>query len=76
MEPANRIISLLGGPTRVANAIGVHRITVHNWKAPRSGGGTDGIIPHRNIPALLALAREQDVPLTFADFAPIMDAAE
>lgn len=70
MEPANRIIAALGGPTKVADQIGVHRVTVSKWKRPAKDGGTGGIIPIRHVPGLIAMAKSQGVPLNFDDFLP------
>lgn len=71
MEPASRIIDLLGGPTRVAEIVGVHRTRVSNWKRPRDVGGTGGIIPHWHVSKLLEAARENNVELEPHDFAPV-----
>jgi len=76
MEPATTIIEKLGGPTKVARAIGVHRVRVHCWRKPRSKGGTGGNIPHWHVSALLAYARERGIELSEKDFAPhVMEAA-
>lgn len=71
MEPATRIIELLGGPTRVAEIVGVHRTRVSNWKRPRDAGGTGGVIPHWHVAKLLKAAHESGVDLEPQDFAPI-----
>ncbi|MDG2570621.1 hypothetical protein P7L87_23970 [Vibrio parahaemolyticus] len=70
MEPANTIIKLLGGPTRVAEAVNVHRTRVHSWMRPREKGGTGGVIPHWHVPKLLAFAQKKGVKLKRTDFAP------
>lgn len=70
MNPASRIISALGGPSKVARAVGVHRTRVSNWKRSREVGGTGGLIPQRHIPSLLAFARAEGVALSPADFLP------
>jgi hypothetical protein len=75
MEPANSIITALGGPTAVARAIGVHRTRVSMWKAPREKGGTNGIIPHWQVPKVLKMAEEIGVPLSREDFAPMPQGA-
>jgi len=77
MEPASRIIDMLGGPTKVASICGVHRTRVSNWKRPREAGGTGGVIPHWHVQKLLDAARNSDVPLAAEDFAPVgREAAE
>ena len=76
MEPAQTIISLLGGPKAVSSAVGVHRTRVSNWKRPKAAGGTDGLIPQRHHRTLLDLAESKDVPLCADDFLPAkVDAA-
>jgi len=75
MEPANRIIEALGGPTKVALIAGVHRTRVSNWKRPREVGGTGGRIPQSHIPVLLLAARERGVRLSADDFLPAPSAS-
>jgi hypothetical protein len=70
MEPADSIITKLGGVSTVAKAAGVHRTRVSNWKRSRADGGTDGQIPQKHIPALMAHAVTLGVRLDFADFYP------
>jgi hypothetical protein len=69
MEPARRIITLMGGDTFLARHLGLHRTAVARWKQPRPNG-TNGVVPFRYVPALLALARTKGVPLTANDFLP------
>lgn len=76
MEPASNIVNALGGVDAVAAALGVTPATVRKWTYPRGRSeGTDGIIPQRHIPALLAAAAERGVALTLADFFPHCDEA-
>jgi hypothetical protein len=70
MEPAQTIITALGGPTIVSRELGVHRTRVSNWQRPRSAGGTGGVIPQRHIPNLIRLAGARGVRLEAADFFP------
>lgn len=67
MEPANLIISALGGVVRVSELRGVNRSAV--WKWSRSG-----IIPLKHIRPLLRVAREKGLDLTAEDFLPPDDA--
>lgn len=76
MEPAQTIIGKLGGPSAVAEVVGVHRTRVSNWQRPREKGGTGGRIPQNHIPVLLDFARARDVPLTAADFLPVTSEPE
>lgn len=70
MEPAQSIISKLGGPNAVAEIAGVHRTRVSNWSRPKDKGGTGGTIPFKHVPALLSAASERGVELDAADFLP------
>ncbi|MEQ3625953.1 MAG: hypothetical protein ABNH26_08600 [Celeribacter sp.] len=45
------------------------------WKAPREKGGTNGIIPHWQVPKVLKMAEEIGVPLSREDFAPMPQGA-
>lgn len=40
------------------------------WQAPRERGGTNGTIPYRHIPKLMALAEKSGVELEPSDFIP------
>ena len=70
MNPARSIIHRLGGPTKVAQIVGVHRTRVHGWMTPRASGGTGGAIPLKHATKLLAWAAANDVALTANDFIP------
>lgn len=70
MEPAASIITKLGGDTKVSEIVGVHRTRVANWKRPKKSGGTNGIIPFKHVPALIAAARASGEDLSADDFLP------
>lgn len=76
MEPANSIITRLGGTAAVQKATSISRYRVWRWTQPREKGGTGGLIPQRHHVALLDYARATDVPLTAADFLPVSSADE
>jgi len=71
MEPANGIINLLGGVSVVSGIAGVHRTRVSNWRRPREKGGTNGVIPFKHVPRLLAYAREHELQVCADDFLPV-----
>ncbi|RFC65047.1 hypothetical protein DYI37_04055 [Fulvimarina endophytica] len=75
MEPASTIVTALGGPTKVAKIVRVHRTRVSNWCRPKEKGGTGGIIPIKHAPALIAAARETGLTLSADDFLPASEAA-
>lgn len=72
MEPAHSIISMLGGPRKVAGIAEVHRTRVYGWLKT-------GRIPIKHVPALLAAARKMDLGLTAEAFVqrptPVEEAA-
>jgi hypothetical protein len=68
MEPAASIVRALGGPSKVAEIVGVHRTRVSNWMRPREKGGTDGFIPHRHVNALLAYAVKHNKEVSPSSF--------
>jgi len=70
MEPAASIITKLGGDTKVAEIVGVHRTRVSNWKRPKTAGGTGGAIPFKHVPALIAAAKALGESLSADDFLP------
>jgi hypothetical protein len=68
--PAARIIERFGGTEAVAAIVGLSVSRVYRWTRPRSRGGTDGLIPSRYQPILLAAARKRGIALTPADLVP------
>jgi len=67
MEPATTIVHKLGGPTKVARALNMHRTAIYHWMRPL-GRGTGGVIPHKYMGRLIQHAREQGIKLKPADF--------
>ncbi|MGP3699214.1 hypothetical protein [Rhodobacter sp. NSM] len=76
MEPARTIITKLGGPSKVAEIVGIHRTRVYSWMRPRIKGGTGGLIPMWHVPALMAAAAEAGVHIAAADFVPAAEPCE
>jgi hypothetical protein len=70
MEPAASIVRALGGPSKVAEIVGVHRTRVSNWMRPRAKGGTGGFIPQKHVGKLLGYAIKHDKPVSAASFIP------
>jgi len=73
MEPAHSIITALGGPTAVADLVGVHRTRVSMWKCSKERGGTDGLIPMKHAIVLLRIAKERDIEIGPENFFPSED---
>lgn len=67
LQPAHSIVDRLGGPTKVAAFLGLHRTRVSKWKLPKVSGGTGGAIPGNHWPALMRLAKIAGVGLRYAE---------
>ena len=70
MEPASKIITALGGASKVARIVGVHRTRVYGWMKPKDAGGTGGIIPYPHIAKIVEAATRAGIRLTGDDFMP------
>lgn len=70
LEPAASIIDRFGGPEAVQAITGADRTRVYRWTQPKGKGGTDGLIPFKHVPALIAAGRERGVQLSADDFLP------
>jgi len=70
MEPARCIIQRLGGEAKVSEITGTASTAPYRWQYARAKGGTDGLIPQRYHPVLLAYARANAVDLKAEDFLP------
>ncbi len=75
MEPATTIIERSGGHEAVAEIAGVTIVTVYRWTYPANRGGTDGNVPVKYQPALLANSDQKELGLTRSDFFPSPTAA-
>ncbi len=66
LDPAYRVITLLGGKTFVARELGLSPSTITRWCSPHPDG-TGGTIPQRYWQRLLVLARHEGVELSLSD---------
>lgn len=69
LEPAKSIIAKIG-IDKVSEITGKHVSRVYRWMYSKERGGTGGLIPQGDAPALLQYARENGIPLSEADFFP------
>jgi hypothetical protein len=76
MQPATNVIEKVGGVAVMAEITGVHRTRVYGWMRPKDSGGTDGLIPQKHHPAILAFAREKAIAISAEDFLPIQAAPQ
>lgn len=74
-EPAARIVATLGGVSAVAVRTDRDPSLVRKWRLPPPLG-TGGVVPENARLILLEMAREQGVPLSYADFAPVESLAD
>lgn len=77
LEPANSIIQACGGTVVVAEFLRINRVTVWRWTQARGPkGGTNGEVPERYQPKIIAWAREHKKPISEQSFSlrPIADA--
>lgn len=72
LQPAYRVIALLGGKTSVATELNLSPSTLSRWCMPKPEG-TGGVIPQKYWPALMSLAAREGTPLTVADLANVHD---
>jgi hypothetical protein len=70
LEPAYSLIEKLGGKSAVAEAIGLDKSALSRWCMPRPGG-TGGVVPQRHWPALMRMARAQNVSLAVRELADL-----
>ena len=68
MNPAQVVISKLGGAQEAARLAGVDVSQVYRWTYPPERGGTGGRIPSKRQHRLLEAARDGGIELSPADF--------
>ena len=64
MEPATRIIELMGGTKAVSEICGVHISQVHKWTWEKSRGGSDGVIPMKHAKSIVDHSRSNGMAVT------------
>ncbi|SOC45732.1 hypothetical protein SAMN05892877_117121 [Rhizobium subbaraonis] len=74
LEPAKSIIAKIG-IDKVSEITGKHVSRVYRWMYPKERGGTGGMIPQSEAPALLAYAKANKIELSPADFFAIPENA-
>lgn len=75
MDPASTIIEKIGGFEVAAKVAKTAATTPYGWTKPREKGGTNGLIPQKYHPAILAYAKENGIRLKAEDFLPRRSAA-
>lgn len=74
LDPAKSIIAKIGIDA-VCDVTGKHVSRVYRWMYPKSRGGTGGLIPQSDAPALLAYAKQNGIDLSPAEFFPESETA-
>ncbi|GAA4169278.1 hypothetical protein GCM10023069_25580 [Shinella granuli] len=67
LDPAKSIIAKIG-IEKVSEITGKHVSRVYRWMYPKERGGTGGLIPQSEAPALLSYAKANDIELSPAEF--------
>lgn len=67
LDPAKSIIAKIG-IEKVSEVTGKHVSRVYRWMYPKERGGTGGLIPQSDAPALLSYAKANDIELSPAEF--------
>lgn len=66
---AAKIVARFGGEIRLAEALGVSRVTVYRWSYSHPYG-SDGLVPSRTVAAVQRAARIEGIVLTVGDWTP------
>ncbi len=74
LDPAKTVIGRIG-IEKVAEITGKHVSRVYRWMYPKDRGGTGGLIPQKEQPALLGFARQNGIELNERDFFPATSGA-
>ncbi|NSZ57809.1 hypothetical protein FY145_07165 [Agrobacterium tumefaciens] len=74
LDPAKSIIAKIG-IDKVSEITGKHVSRVYRWMYPKDRGGTGGVIPQGDAPALLAYAKANKIELDAAEFFAIPENA-
>ncbi len=67
-NPAEHVIEKSGGAQVVADWCKIDVSNVHRWTYPKDRGGSDGVIPARHQPVIIAKAREAGKDVGPSDF--------
>lgn len=70
LTPAYAVIEKLGGKRAVAEQLGLDKSTLSRWCQPRPQG-TGGIIPQQYWPALMEMARNQEVSINVLELVAV-----
>lgn len=69
-DQAIKVINRFGGVSRLARALQMDRASIYKWLFPKPY--SDGLIPTRVVPDVVAAARTLGIRLTDEDWAPTL----
>lgn len=67
LSPAKEVVAALGGIRPAARALSLNPSAVCRWMMPAQKRGTNGRIPQRHWPAILRLAKKENIELSIHD---------
>ncbi len=68
-SPAQAVIEAFGSNAEVSRILNVSKSTITRWGYAKEHKGTNGFVPRKYWPTLLAVARKRKVKLNLRDLA-------
>lgn len=68
-SPAQSVIDAFGSNAEVSRVLSISKSTITRWGYEKQNKGTDGRIPQKYWPTLLATARKRKIKLSLRDLA-------
>ena len=68
-SPAQSVIEAFGSNAEVSRILDVSKSTITRWGYAKEQKGTNGLVPQKYWPTLLAVARKRKVKLSLRDLA-------
>lgn len=68
-SPAQSVIDAFGSNAEVSRVLSVSKSTITRWGYDKENKGTNGRIPQKYWPTLLAIARKRKIKLSLRDLA-------
>jgi hypothetical protein len=67
--PAQAVIDAFGSNAEVSRVLLISKSTITRWGYDKHNKGTNGLVPQKYWPTLLATARKRKIKLTLRDLA-------
>jgi len=68
-SPAQAVIEAFGSNSEVSRILSISKSTITRWNYDKAYKGTNGLVPQKYWPLLLATAKKRKVKLTVRDLA-------